>query len=56
MKIERPKHKRVYVEARDADTKRRVCATFYDCTPEQVMENLKRAAGSDKGKRQPATA
>jgi uncharacterized protein (DUF433 family) len=51
MKAERPKHRRVYVEARDADTKKRVCATFYDCTPEQVMARLKAAAMQDERKR-----
>lgn len=44
MKFERPKHRRVYVEARDAETKRRVCTTVYDATPEQVIDRLKQSA------------
>lgn len=48
MRAKRPEHRRVYVEARDAETKRRVCATFYDCTPEQVIDRLKESADDDK--------
>lgn len=51
MKAERPKHRRVYVEAKDADTKKRVCATFYDCTPEEVMSKLKALATEPAPKR-----
>lgn len=52
MKSERPRFRRVYVEARDAETKRRVCTTMYDCTPEQVIDRLKEAGSEPESKPQ----
>lgn len=45
MTFEKPKTKRIYVQALDADTRRGKCCTIYNVTPEKFMEHVRKLEG-----------